>query len=226
MADRKHVDAVHAWFRNAHAILTEHEAALGRLDAAAGDGDHGAGMVRGMRAAHAAVSAALQNRDDGLAPGPLLMQGGSAFADAAGGASGALYGMLMMTIGQKLGADIDMPTLQTALRAGMDAIGKLGKSQPGDKTMLDALAPFVDVFGQANAASSILSAWRDALPAAQAGADSTAHMIAKKGRSARLAERSLEHRDPGAVSMVLLLQAVEQTLVEVHCGQSDKTKTW
>src|SRR5438067_6290498 len=81
------------------AIIAANEAELGRLDAAAGDGDHGAGMVRGFKAAVAAAET------DGGSAGQLLVRAGAAFSDAAGGASGALVGTLIMTIGQSLSGD-------------------------------------------------------------------------------------------------------------------------
>ncbi len=197
-----------------HALLdtlVAHEAELGKLDAAAGDGDHGTGMTRGMRAAVAAV-------DD--APGDtavpqLFVQAGSAFADKAGGSSGALYGMMLMTIGQKIGAEPTAQSLAQALAAGRDAVAKLGKAEVGDKTMLDTLDPFVNKFSQQLDDGAVLvPAWQVALDAAKAGAESTAEMVAKRGRSAKLAERSLGHADPGAYSMLYLLQATGAVLEE------------
>ena len=100
--------------------------------------------------------------------------------------------------------------------SGLDLVCTLGKARPGDKTMIDALEPFVGTLKQGiDAGLSLAAAWQAALPAAVAGADATADMIARRGRSARLGERSLGHRDPGAVSMTYLLQAVGMALDEV-----------
>lgn len=193
---------------NSLSIIEIKENELGDLDAAAGDGDHGSGMVRGLRAANAALEEA---SDDGPA-GMLLMQAGSAFADAAGGASGALYGMFMMTIGKTLGAGpFETADVHKAVEAGMAAIMKLGKSKPGDKTMLDALDPFLNALN-VTADQPLADAWDDALSAAEAGAKSTADMVAAKGRSSKLGDRSLGHADPGATSMVYLLGAVGDAL--------------
>ena len=194
---------VRAWLSNALAWVGEHEAELGRLDAAAGDGDHGATMVRGLRAANAAVAAA-----EGSA-GELLTLAGAAFSDAAGGASGALIGLWITTIGQCLGeGPYDLAALSNALQTGTNRIARLGKAQPGDKTLLDALTPFlVALQAQAAAGATVVDGWRAALPAAKAGAAATREMVARRGRSAKLGERSLGHADPGAVSMCYLLQA-------------------
>ncbi len=184
------------------------EVELGRLDAVAGDGDHGSGMVRGLRAANAAVA-------DGK-PGQMLVQAGSAFADAAGGASGALIGMLITTIGQNLPDDrIDASAVHRALEAGLNALCILGRAKVGDKTMVDTLAPFVNALGAATASGgSLVEAWQQALPAAEAGMQSTADMVSKRGRASRLGERSRGSLDPGAVSMMHLLRAVGRGLAE------------
>lgn len=193
---------------NSLKIIAEKEDELGKLDAAAGDGDHGAGMVRGLRAANDA----LEKVNDEVPAGMLLMQAGSAFSDAAGGASGALYGMFIMTIGKTLGAGpFETAAVHKALDAGMAAIMKLGKSKPGDKTMLDALGPFVTALGDLSD-RPLAEAWSAALSAADAGAKATADMVAAKGRSSKLGERSLGHPDPGATSMVYILTAVGQSI--------------
>lgn len=196
-------EVVRLWLANALALIGEHEEELGRLDAAAGDGDHGSTMVRGLRAANAAVTEA-----EGSA-GELLVLAGAAFSDAAGGASGALVGMWITTIGQRLGdGPYDLRVLHDALQAGTNRVARLGKAQPGDKTLLDALTPFLGVLqAQAAAGAALAEGWRAALPAAEAGAAATRDMVARRGRSAKLGERSLGHADPGAVSMCYLLRA-------------------
>jgi dihydroxyacetone kinase len=193
---------------------TEQE--LGRLDAAAGDGDHGAGMVRGFRAAVAAIP----DGEAGKSAGSLLVRAGGAFSDAAGGASGALVGMFILTIGQHLGdGPHDSTAVHLALQAGLNMIRQMGQAEVGDKTMVDTLDPFVSALGDAAARGDSLStAWAGALPVAERGAQSTADMVARRGRSARLGERSLGHVDPGAVSMLYVLQAVGDVLAESERG--------
>jgi len=189
--------------------LTLAEDELGKLDAAAGDGDHGTGMTRGLRAAVAALDGAPAE----TAVPQLFMQAGSAFADAAGGSSGALYGMILTAIGPKIGAEPTAVSVATALTAGRDALAKLGKAKVGDKTMLDTLDPFVTALtAQIAGGAGLVASWQAALPAAAAGAAATAQMVAKRGRSSRLAERSLGHPDPGAYSMLYMLQVVGAVL--------------
>ena len=191
--------------------LKSSEDELGKLDSAAGDGDHGAGMVRGITAA---VEAA---QSGGGAAGGVLMRSGTAFAGAAGGASGALYGAWITALGQPLG-EVEKPdasNLHEALQASLSTLEDLGKAEPGDKTMIDTLAPFVRSFGEAAGEGvSPAEAWEQALPAAEEGADSTADMISARGRAAKLGERSRGHKDPGAVSMLYVLRAAGEALSE------------
>ncbi|MFN3981690.1 MAG: dihydroxyacetone kinase subunit DhaL [Caldilinea sp.] len=200
-------DIVRRWLALALETITAHEDELGRLDAAAGDGDHGATMVRGLRAAVAAADKA-----SGCA-GHLLAEAGAAFADASGGASGALVGALLSTTGRTLGdGPYDTSAVAAALQAGLQMVMRLGKAQPGDKTLIDALQPFVDTLAAQPLDLPLAEAWRAALPAARQGAEATSAMIARRGRSAKLGERSLGHADPGATSIFYLLQAMNDAL--------------
>jgi dihydroxyacetone kinase phosphoprotein-dependent L subunit len=200
-------------FHKSAAVFQEKEAELGRLDAAAGDGDHGTTMVRGLTAAVGAVDA-----QGPCSAGELLACAGDAFADAAGGAAGALFGVLLTTVGRRLPAsDTSSQAVCAALQAGLATVAKLGKAAPGDKTLLDALAPFVAGFAAGvEQGQSTATAWHGALPAAAAGAAATAGMVAKRGRASRLGERSLGHVDPGAQSVVYLLTVVDEML-QAHC---------
>lgn len=210
MSEATSVETMRRIIRQALASMEEHADELGRLDAAAGDGDHGITMVRGMKAAVAASA------EDATNAGALLSRGALAFSDAAGGASGALYGMLFATAGRQLGAGpYTTADVAAAMRAGCDVVMQLGKAQPGDKTLLDALEPFL-VALDAAADQPLPVAWRTALPAAQTGTAATAGMVASRGRSATLGERSLGHRDPGAVSLTYLLEAVDKVIGEAE----------
>lgn len=202
---------VRLWLQRALVAIQASEEELGRLDAAAGDGDHGATMVRGLTAANAALA---ESSSD--AAGELLCQAGSAFADAAGGASGALVGAFLLSAGQTLGSGAyDGVAVHSALNAGLDALCRLGKAKVGDKTMVDTLAPFVTSFGQSVSDNAPLAvAWQQALVAAADGAQSTANMVARRGRAARLGERSLGHPDPGAISMFTMLKTAGDVLNE------------
>jgi dihydroxyacetone kinase phosphoprotein-dependent L subunit len=190
-------------------VLVAEEAELGRIDAVAGDGDHGAGMVRGFRAA---VQAA---QEAGPTAGAVLVTAASALADAAGGASGALWGVLLGTLGTSLLATADPPPndLAVGLRAGLEAVKKVGRAELGDKTLIDALDPFVNEFEHQAQHQDLGAAWQASLPAAFAGRDGTASMITRRGRAAALGEKSRGVVDPGAYSLCLILEAVSTSFV-------------
>jgi dihydroxyacetone kinase phosphoprotein-dependent L subunit len=198
---------------NALAAVTAAQDELGQLDAVVGDGDHGIGMVRGFQAAVTGSHDASTTRD-------LLQQAGAAFSDSAGGASGALVGVLIMNIGKALPEDnIDAQDMSRALEAGLSSICTLGKAKVGDKTMIDTLDPFVRTFAEAASGQmTITQAWTQALVAAEQGAYGTKTMISKRGRAARLGERGRGHLDAGAMSMFYILRAVGEILTEVYAG--------
>lgn len=180
--------------------MRELEGHLGDLDAVAADGDHGTTMTRGM---DAAVVAAERAGPDAAA---VLVSAGMAFADAAGGASGALWGSGLTTVGHTIEAagpeGPDAALLARALCAAEEAVVRLGHSHPGDKTLVDALHPLVETFTTAaSSGADLRRSWALAAQAAQAAADATADLVARRGRAARLGDRSNGTPDPGAVSL-------------------------
>ena len=180
--------------------LHELESHLGDLDAIAADGDHGTGMTRGIDGAVAA------SRTAGPDAAAVLRAGGMAFADAAGGASGALWGKGLTTVADYLavGSDEcpDATTFAAAFQAVLEGVTRLGGAKVGDKTMVDALDPFVRTFSESAArGADLVGAWREAADAAAAAAKATADIPARRGRASWLADRSLGTPDPGAISL-------------------------
>jgi dihydroxyacetone kinase len=182
------------------------ETELGRLDAIAGDGDHGTGMTRGLRAA---IDAAGHDHADVASQ---LRAAGAAWSDKGGGTSGALWGVLLNTIADGLadnGADYGPTQIVAAISAGADRLQQVGRASPGDKTMLDVLVPFVHALGGSVTNGEALgSAWASAALVASRAADDTAQLQPRVGRARALAERSIGSPDPGAVSLALCLRAV------------------
>ncbi|WP_445155172.1 dihydroxyacetone kinase family protein [Arthrobacter sp. Hor0625] len=192
----------------AQSAVVEHEEALGKLDAIAGDGDHGIGMRRGV---DAAVAAAEQSHAAGAGLEEVLAAAGEQWAERAGGTSGALWGAAVTAVGRALGSkdtytEADAAAAVDALR---DAILTLGKAEAGDKTMVDALLPFADVFNRGiDDGDGLVRSLRTAADAAARAADATAGLSPKKGRARPLAEKSVGHPDPGAVSFGLIADRV------------------
>ncbi|GAA2076419.1 D-erythrulose 4-kinase [Streptomyces albiaxialis] len=194
--------------RAAHTVLHEQEEALGRLDAVAGDGDHGRGMCKGV---DAALAAAEKAHADGAAPAPLLAAAGDAWAAEAGGTSGALWGAGLRALGAGLPADRAPEPAEWAAgaRAARDAVTALGKAEPGDKTLVDALDPFVTAFTRrTGAGEEPAAAFAAAAEEARTAAEATAELRPRLGRARPLAERSIGTPDPGATSLALVLNAL------------------
>ncbi len=195
-----------------HAAIEENEADWGRLDAVAGDGDHGQGMKYGATGALKAAQAALEQ---GAGARTVLIHAGTEWAEAAGGTSGALWGALLTAAGGVF-ADDAAPAredIAKAVIAGIEAVQRLGGAQVGDKTMVDAAAPYSEALAQAlKDGTDLSSALATAAQAAQQGADSTAEMAAHLGRSRVLGDKSVGTPDPGATSFALLAQTLADHL--------------
>ncbi|MEV0278717.1 dihydroxyacetone kinase family protein [Streptomyces sp. NPDC050610] len=206
-------------------LVAEHEDELGRLDAVAGDGDHGIGIVRGLRAAVAAARAAEpvsatepgeQSAEGAAAAGATLLAAGLALADASGGASGALYGALLAETGAGLTRaarsgkpQVSTESLADAVDDAFDAVVELGGARVGEKTLLDALDPFrIRLRAEAGAGAEPAAAWAAAALDATRAAEATASLTPARGRAARMGALGYGHADAGATSLALLLTAV------------------
>jgi len=192
-----------SWIREFARLIVENAGILTDLDAAVGDADHGVNMDRGMKAVVAKL-------DDGSDLGGVCKQVATALIGSVGGAAGPLYGTLFLRMAPVLGPvpSVDATTFAAALRAGVDGVVARGHAEPGDKTMVDALAPAVQTLDAALAAGAALpDALRLAADAAAAGRDATTPLVARKGRASYLGERSAGHLDPGAASSAMLIAA-------------------
>ncbi len=198
-------EGVAAAVRAAAAVVAEHRAELVELDRAIGDGDHGENLNRGFTAVVAALDAGAPDT-----PGGVLKLVATTLISKVGGAAGPLYGTAFLRASAKLGAaaDLDVPALLDALRAGLEGVQARGKAVGGDATMVDALIPAVSAAEKAaedgGDVAAVLTAAADA---ADRGAESTVDLVPRKGRASYLGERAVGHLDPGARSSALLLRA-------------------
>lgn len=191
--------------------LRDAESMLGDLDAIAGDGDHGRGMVRG---ADAALSAAEAAAAGGAGLATTLRTSGDAWAERAGGTSGVLWGAGLRAMGETLDDTTapDAPALAAAVGAFAARILELGKADAGDKTMVDALVPFTRSFESAiRSGIDACAAWARAASVATDAASATAALSPKRGRARPLAEKSIGTPDPGAISFALIVTALGGT---------------
>jgi D-erythrulose 4-kinase len=193
-------------------VIDAHVDELGRLDAIAGDGDHGIGMQRG---AHAALDAARVTAEVGAGVGTLLARAADAWSDRAGGTSGALWGVALRSLGTALGDD-EAPTRQavaTGVASAADGIIAYGKAQLGDKTLVDALVPFSETLArEIDGGARLAEAWATAADTATAAAAATADLLPRIGRARPHAAKSLGTPDPGAHSFALIVHAVGSVL--------------
>ena len=198
---------VDAWLRGWASAIAANRGWLTDLDAAIGDGDHGINLDRGLQAVVRDMDAAARGHAGGMLAGA-----GRTLMGVVGGASGALYGQALLRAGAAVSADTNADRLgATALGAAAAAIAQLGKAMPGDKTMLDALLPAVEVLGAPGSRGGhepMAARYRRAAAAAVAGAEATIPVVARKGRASYLGERSAGHRDPGAASSAMLVEAL------------------
>jgi dihydroxyacetone kinase len=202
------------------AMLADAEDELGRLDAVAGDGDHGRGMVKGSSAARDAAARAVQ---DGAGQGSVLTAAGKEWAAKAGGTSGVLWGAMLSALGARLGdtGRPDSAAVGAGMRDGYDALVRLGGAAPGDKTMLDALLPFVDELQRrVGAGEPWQDAWRAAADVATDAARATTDLRPKVGRARPLAERSVGTPDPGATSLAMCAHTVAECFVLTSKGDA------
>ncbi|MEJ8646714.1 dihydroxyacetone kinase subunit DhaL [Streptomyces sp. MS1.AVA.3] len=186
------------WMTAAAAVIDREADRLTELDSPIGDADHGRNMQRGFTAVVKLVEA-----EPPATPGAVLTAAGRQLISSVGGASGPLYGTMLRRAGKALGEapQVSAQELRSGLAAGVDAVGQLGGSAPGDKTMLDALVPGVE---------ALATSFDAAAEAAEQGAAATVPMQARKGRASYLGERSIGHQDPGATSSALLFAALAE----------------
>lgn len=190
----------------ARAVIHEHEIELGRIDAIAGDGDHGVGMRTGIDAAREAADA-----EAGLRR--MLAVAGDAWSEKAGGTSGALWAAMLRAIGTALDSGPEDPRAATAeaARTALDALTTRGGASVGDKTIVDALDPFARVLGERlDAGDDLSDSLRAAALAATEAAEATSALRPAVGRARPLAEKSLGHPDAGATSLALIVTAIAE----------------
>ena len=191
---------------------------LCRLDAAAGDGDHGVTMALGARGVRQQLAASPDVAGADLVTKVALAMG------SVGGAIGPIYATGLLAVATTMRKTQPAGTSAVGLMSACavsaeEAASKLGGAAPGNKTVLDAMHPAVVSLGQAqDAGASAGDALETAARAARIGADSTAEMAATLGRASRLGERSRGLADPGATSLAIILEALAAAYVRETSG--------
>ncbi|KQW08283.1 dihydroxyacetone kinase [Leifsonia sp. Root4] len=210
--------------RVTHDTIIDNAEEFGRIDAIAGDGDHGIGMSRGVVGALAAGERVVS---EGGGVVRLLAESGEAWSEHGGGTSGALWGMALASAGTSLAASgaadensddtiaaaSGAAAIAAAVAAGLVGMQRLGKAEVGDKTLIDAYAPFAAKLTSGVAAGNTLAdAWVAAAAVSQAAASATAELKPGLGRARTHVARSLGHPDAGAISFARIVMAVGDAL--------------
>jgi phosphoenolpyruvate---glycerone phosphotransferase subunit DhaL len=202
-ADLADVEAV---VRTIATVAVDNEKYFGDLDAVVGDGDFGYSMARGFELV-------LQGWDDfdRTDIGTFLKKVAVVITSRIGGTSGPIWGTAFLRAGAAAGATDRLSPDQVVgmLRAAIGGIMARGKSDVGDKTLLDALVPAVDAIEAAVLeGGTAASALRAAAATARERAEATRSMIAKRGRAAYTGERSIGTLDAGAVAVAVMFEAL------------------
>jgi len=196
-------DDISAVFLAMRSCIDDHAGELTALDQAIGDGDHGINMKRGFDA--------VMDDIDAIAAKPLpdaLKAAGMKLVMSVGGASGPLYGTLFMTLGKQLPETFVRADLAGAFDAAVEAVAARGKSERGQKTMLDVLHPVAEALRAGQAPEDIAAV-------ADAAAEATVPLRALRGRASFLGERSIGHMDPGARSSALLIGSIARAASQI-----------
>lgn len=196
------------WLTLCTDVFTRESDFLTGLDREIGDADHGLNMHRGFNKV-AEKLPAVADKDIGF----ILKNTGMTLLSSVGGASGPLFGTFFMRAAQPAQAHqaLTLEELTQVIQEGAAGVASRGKAEPGDKTMCDVWGPVVESLRQSSLQQIPLN---DALAAASQCAEEAAHstitMQARKGRASYLGERSIGHQDPGATSVMFMMQALAQ----------------
>ena len=203
--------------------IDEHVDELGRIDAVAGDGDHGIGMQRGS---HAALAAGVTATEAGAGARTTLTRAADAWADRAGGTSGALWGVILRGVASQLGdaGRPDASAVAAGVAEGVRGVRTYGKAEVGDKTMVDALVPFTAALTSAvDSGAPLADAWSAAAEAATSAATATADLLPRMGRARTHGEHAVGTPDPGAVSFALIASALGTLLRDAAAAEGKDT---
>jgi len=182
------------------------EKELTELDSAIGDGDCGQSIKKGFESVIEKLPSLKEQQ-----MGNILKQVGMTISSNIGGVSGAIYATGFLRAGKAIGdkTQLNLQEVHEVLNAVLAGIKERGEgTKVGDKTMVDALEPAINEFGNALAENkTIVAVLERALDAAHKGSESTINMQAKKGRASYLGERSIGHKDAGSVVICLMFES-------------------
>ena len=196
--------------------IIEHEEHLNHLDNAIGDGDHGTNMARFSRIILSDLPELSAGNGD---LGEILHHIGMRCITEIGGAAGPLFGkfFLQASISNIGNTSMEAANWVLAFEDGTMGVSLIGRSTEGEKTMLDALFPAVRAMQEKlEEGLSLPEIFLAGATAAENGVEFTKTISANKGRAAYIGQRSIGHQDPGATTVMLMLQAPHKTAIEMN----------
>ncbi|WP_125151997.1 dihydroxyacetone kinase subunit DhaL [Clostridium rectalis] len=194
-------------------IMEEKKLYLSELDGAIGDGDHGLNMSKGFKAVEEKIK-----EEDSSDIGNILKKAGMALVLNVGGASGPLYGTAFMKAATCVNgkSSIDIVDFYNMLYEGLKGIKQRGKSDKGDKTMIDAIEPALEELKKGiESKEDSIKILEKVKESSLKGMENTKNIIAKKGRASYLGERSIGHQDPGATSSFYILNTIYEEVKKI-----------
>ena len=189
-------------------VIEENKEYLTELDTAIGDQDHGINLSKGF-------AAVVQKLDGDFAtPGDVVKTTAMTLISTVGGASGPLYGTLFLKMsGLFKNETITLSDFCAGYEAGIEGVKARGKSEVGQKTMLDVHVPVLESLQKAaNAGVSAKEAFAEASQVAKEAYEASKGIAATKGRASYLGERSIGHIDPGSMSSYLMIKTTAEYL--------------
>lgn len=187
-------------------MYDEHKEELSNYDSVIGDGDHGISIARGTKVAKEKI---LPLEDENINE-YFKIYGRALIADI-GGAIGPLFGSIFTEFGKatKDSNELGVSEFVSAIEGAKNKIMDFGGAKVGDKTMVDAIVPTVDAAKEAgNAGNDLIDVLKKCEEAAKKGVEDTIPLLAKKGRSRYLQEKSVGHQDAGATSFYYLIRTI------------------
>ena len=210
MSNNLYLDDFKKIIKNINSTIQENAIYLSKLDSTIGDGDHGITIARGFRNVIEKIE-----KDKSQKISDLLKQVGLTLISSMGGASGPIFGSIFTEMAKtsEEKEEIDLYDLCNMFTSALNKISKLGGAKPGDKTLIDSLAPAVESLKNSLSRNLPLKkALANMKEASKNGLEATKNMIAKRGRSRYAGERSIGFQDAGATTMYLIIKAMYDSI--------------
>lgn len=189
--------------------IKSREEEFSKLDAIAGDGDHGTAVVT-------AFTIIAADAEEGTTFPAMLNDMGMGVMMKTSGSTSTLLGALFLGMGEALEplnvtGELNAAQVKIMFRGGLEGVKEQTKAKPGDKTMMDVLVPAVEAI-ESTTSEDVKELLKAGAEAALRGAEATVNMKANFGRARNLGERSVGFADAGATSWACFFESLYRGL--------------